>query len=84
MTKTVMPLLERAGGQGGGDGEIDHGSSGEQVKPVKLPRTRGVKVLRSRTQQSACLTILNRTRVRVENNPTTKISNLSSRKKLHG
>ena len=82
MTKTMMPLLKRPGRSDGRSGEAS--GRRRKMKPIKLPETLRVKAPRARTNQISRVTVLNTTRIRIENNPTAKVSKLASRKKLHG
>ena len=81
MAKTMMPLLKRAGRCSRGCG-TGGGGSGGRTKLVKLPEA--IRASRASTKQSARATILNRTRIKVENDPTTRVNNLTTRYELHG
>ena len=82
MAKTMMPLLKRAGRCSYRGCETGGGGSGGKTKPVKLPET--IRASRASTKQSARSTILNKTRIKVENDPTTRVNNLTTRYELHG
>src|SRR3954462_4634294 len=81
----MMPLLEgrirrsnksmRTGRSGG---------SGRNTKPVKLPKSFRLTAPRASANQSLGATILNRARVDIKNNSTTRISKLGSGKQVHG
>jgi hypothetical protein len=51
------------------------------MKPVKLPETRWITKLTTRTNQGPCATIMDRS-IRIKNDTTTMISNLAGRKEL--
>ena len=81
MAKTMMPLLKRAGRCSNRGCETSGGGSGGKTKPVKLPET--IRASRASTKQSASASILIRTRVKVENDPTIRVNNLTTRYELH-
>ena len=85
MTKSIMPLLEgrrrrsnksMRTGRGGG--------SGRNRKPVKLPKAFRLTAPRASANQSLGATILNRARVDIKNNTTTRISKLGGGREIHG
>ena len=82
MVKTMMPLLKRAGRCSNRGCGTSGGGSGGKTKPVKLPET--IRVSRASTKQGAHATILNRTQIKVKNDPTTRVNNLTTRYELHG
>jgi hypothetical protein len=53
------------------------------MKPVKLPKTLRIMAARTSANQKTYAKILDTTRVRIKNNTTTMMSELTSRKKLH-
>ncbi|XP_044367626.1 nascent polypeptide-associated complex subunit alpha, muscle-specific form-like [Triticum aestivum] len=81
MAKTMMPMLKIAGSRSNRGGETSDGGNGGKTKPIKLPET--IRVSRASTKHSARATILNRTQIKVENDPTTRINNLTTRYELH-
>jgi hypothetical protein len=54
------------------------------MKPVKLPKSLGVTAPRASPNQGPSVSVLNRTRINIKNDPTTRISELSSGKQIHG
>ena len=78
----MMPMLKITGSRSNRGGETGDGGSGGKTKPIKLPET--IRVSRASTKQSARATILNRTQIKVENDPTTRVNNLTTRYELHG
>jgi hypothetical protein len=81
MAKTMMPLLKRAGRCSNRGCETGGSGSGGKTKPVKLPET--IRASRASTKQSARATILNRAGIKVENDPATRVNNLTTRYELH-
>ncbi|EMS56882.1 Peptide chain release factor 1 [Triticum urartu] len=53
------------------------------MKPVQLPKTLRITAARARPNQSVRATVLDRTRVNVKDDATTRISKLTSRKQIH-
>ena len=82
MSKTMMPFLKRASRGGNRGRETGGGGSGGKTKSVKLPEA--IMESRTSTNQSTRATILNRTGIKVENDPTTRVNDLTTRKELHG
>ena len=82
MAKTMMPLLKRTGRCSNRGCETGGVGSGWKAKPVKLPET--IRASRASTKQSARVAILNRTRIKIQNDPTTRLNNLTTRYELHG
>jgi hypothetical protein len=81
MSKTMMPLLKRASSyidrcRGTSDDGIKR-----KTKPVKLPEA--IMTSGASTKQSAGVTILNRTGIKVESDATTRVNDLTTRKELH-
>ena len=77
-----MPLLKRASSdsyicRGTGDGGIRR-----KTKPVKL--LEAIMAAGASTKHSAGATILNRTGIKVEDDATTRVNNLTTRYELHG
>lgn len=82
MANTMMPLLKRASRCSYRSRETSGGGSGGKTKPVKPPKT--IRASRASTKQSARVTILNKTRIKVENDPTTRVNDLTIGYELHG
>uniref|UniRef100_R7WDR5 Putative ATP-dependent RNA helicase DDX11 n=1 Tax=Aegilops tauschii TaxID=37682 RepID=R7WDR5_AEGTA len=61
----------------------DGGGSGRNMKPVQLPKTLRITAARASPNQSVRATILDRTRVNVKDDTTTRISKLTGRKQIH-
>jgi len=85
MTKTMMPLLKRAGDRGDDSRRTGRrGSSGRNTKPVYIPKPLRITAARASSNQNLRATILNRTRIGVKNDATTRVSKLAGRKQVHG
>ena len=85
MTKSMMPLLEGTSNRGDSSGGTgDGGGSGRNMKPVQLPKTLRITAARASPNQSVRATILDRTRVNIKDDTTTRISKLTGRKQIHG
>ena len=80
----MIPLLKRVGRQGNRGGETGGGGNRGKVKPVKLPQALGVMTLGTSTKDSTSVTVQNKACVKVENYPTTRVNNLTTRNELHG
>jgi hypothetical protein len=88
MAQTIMSLIKWWRGRSSDNRNDKTGEhSGRKTKPVKLPKTPWVTVSRSSTKLPTrwpCVMILNIAKIRVKNDTTVMVSNLSSRHKLHG
>ena len=84
MTKMMMTLLKRAGDRGDDSRRTGRrGSSGRNTKRVYIPKPMRITAARASSNESLCTTILNRTRISVKNDATTRVSKLASRKQVH-
>ena len=81
----MMPLLEGRGRRSDESMRTGRGGGSERnTKPVKLPKAFRLTAPRASANQSLGATILNRARVHIKNNSTTRIGKLGSGKQIHG
>jgi hypothetical protein len=53
------------------------------MKPIKIPKPGGVTAPRASSNQKLGVMILDRNRIRIKENTTTRVSSLSDRKQIH-
>jgi hypothetical protein len=61
----------------------DAGVGSWKTKPIKIPKPWGVTAPRASSNQKLGVTILDRNRISIKENMTTRVSSLSDRKQIH-